>query len=132
MRIMMGGGEQAARLFDIIQSRMGTTGIDILYELVTTRGTSLASKRAAELLREESVRARGTPALRIAYDLRTAGCNGKAALFERASADGDGRTLGQLQELNRDCRRSRGVCCMHNDPGLRAAIDGLKARLGSQ
>jgi hypothetical protein len=129
MRIMAGGGEPADRLFDILQGRMGTTGIDILYELVTTRGGSRASKRADELLRDESVRARGTPALRIAYDLRFSGCAEKSALFDRAKADGDGRTLGQLQELNRECGRRSGRCCMHNDPALRAAIDGLKARL---
>lgn len=133
MRMMIGGGEQAERLFEIIHRRMGTTGIDILYELVTTRGTSLASKRAAELLRDESVRARGTPALRIAYDLRMAGCLDKPALFERARSDGDGRTLGQLQELNRECgRRNKSGCCLHNNPALRAAIDGLKSRLATQ
>ncbi|MCC6555572.1 MAG: hypothetical protein IT372_21635 [Polyangiaceae bacterium] len=131
MRIMVGGGDQPERLFAILTEKMGTTGIDILYELVTTRGSSRASKRAGELLKDEAVRARGTPAMRIAYDLRMADCASKPALFERAKEDGDGRTLGQLQELNRQCGRRGGPCCMYNNPALRAAIDGLKARLGS-
>jgi hypothetical protein len=127
MRLMVGGGENPDRIFEMLQNRMGTTGIDVLYELITTRGGSRAAKRATELLRDESVRGKGSPALRIAYDLRMSPCNDKPALFERAKSDGDNRTLGMLQELNRRCGRGR--CCFPNDPTLRDAIDAMKARL---
>jgi hypothetical protein len=130
MRVMLLTGGEPDRVFDMIATKMDTTGMDILYELLTTRGGSRAAARAEELLRDEKVRSRGTPAARIAYDLRVAqGCSDKKALFERAKEDGDGRTLGQLQLLNHRCRRRSGGCCLENDPELREAIDTLKARM---
>jgi hypothetical protein len=130
MRVMLLTGGEPDRVFEMISTKMDTTGVDILYELLTTRGGSRAAARAEELLRDEKVRSRGTPAVRIAYELRVAqGCSDKKALFDRAKSDGDGRTLGQLQLLNRRCRRRSGNCCLENDPELRDAIDTLKARL---
>jgi hypothetical protein len=130
MRVMLQPGSDADRVFDMITTKMGTTGIDILYELVTTRGGSRAAARAEEVLKDAAVRARGTPALRIAYDLRvTRGCDEKKALFGRAQNDGDRRTWGQLQQLNRRCGRRSPGCCYENDPDLRAALDALEARM---
>jgi hypothetical protein len=130
MRVMLLTGDEPDRVFDMISTKMGATGMDILYELLTTRGGSRAAARAEELLRDEKVRARGTPAARVAYDLRMArGCDEKKALFGRAKSDGDGRTLGQLQLLNRRCGRRSPGCCLENDPELRETIDALKARL---
>jgi hypothetical protein len=129
MRVMLLTGPEPARVFDLIATRMGTAGIDILYELLTTRGGSRAAARAEELLHDDAVRARGTPALRIAYELRTAhGCDDKRALFPRAKSEGDNRTLGQLQLLNRRCGRHATSCCLQNDPGLREAMEGIKGR----
>jgi hypothetical protein len=100
---------------------MGTAGPDLLYELLTTRGGSKAAKRADELLRDEAVRSRGSPAMRVAYDLRTAKtCDAKRALYERAGEEGDRRALGQLHVLSRECGSS--------DPKLKAAIEALKKR----
>jgi hypothetical protein len=124
---MMGDGVDGERLLTVINTKMGAAGPDMLFELMTTKGGSRAAKRAEELLRDEAVRLRGSPALRIAYDLRVArSCEDKAALLDRAKDDGDRRTLGQLQLLNQDCRR--GECCLSNDPKLRAAMDGIKER----
>lgn len=130
MRIMVGEGPDAEKLFGIIQGKMGTAGPDVLYELVTTRGGSRAAKRAEEILRDEGVRARGTPALRLVYDLRAArSCEEKVALFDRAKTDADRRALGLLQLLNQECSRRSGECCLHNDPGLKATIEAVKERL---
>jgi hypothetical protein len=121
MRIMMGDSPHVDTLFNIVQDKMGTAGPDLLYELVTTRGGSKAAKRAEELLRDEKVRSRGSPAMRIAYDLRTARtCAAKQALYERAGEEGDRRTLGQLHVLSRECGSK--------DPTLKAAIEALKKR----
>jgi serine/threonine-protein kinase len=129
MRVMLLTGDEPDRVFELITQKMGTVGIDILYELITTRGGSRAAARADELLRDEKIRARGTPALRIAYDLRvTMGCDEKKALFARARTDGDSRTLGELYLLNRHCGRHAAGCCFHNDPELKEATDALKAR----
>jgi serine/threonine protein kinase len=129
MRIMMGDGAEAERLFTLIGTKMGTAGPDLLFELVTTRGGSRAAKRAEEMLRDEALRSRGTPALRIAYDLRFAkGCEERISLLERAREDGDRRTLGQLQILsNQECRR--GECCLQTDPGFKPAMEAIKERL---
>jgi hypothetical protein len=129
MRVMLLAGGEPDRVFEMISGKMGTAGIDILYELLTTRGGSRAAARAEDLLQDEKVRGRGTPALRIAYDLRqTHDCDQKKALFPRAKADGDGRALGLLQLVNRRCGRRANICCLQNDPELREAMDTIKAR----
>jgi hypothetical protein len=130
MRVMLLDGPEPDSVFDLLSSHMGTAGADILYELITTRGGSRAARRADEMLKDEDVRERGSAALRVAYELRTArSCEDKIALLDRAKADGDGRTLGQLQLLNKSCSRRSGDCCLHNDPRLKDAVDGIKARL---
>ena len=48
MRVMLQTGGDADRVFDMITTKMGAPGIDILYELVTTRGGSRAAARADE------------------------------------------------------------------------------------
>jgi serine/threonine protein kinase len=121
MRIMISDSPHIEPLFKVVQDKMGTAGPDLLYELLTTRGGSKAAKRADELLRDEAVRSRGSPAMRIAYDLRTAKtCDAKRALYERAGEEGDRRTLGQLFVLSRECGS--------NDPKLKAALEALKKR----
>ncbi len=130
MRIMVGAGPEADELFDVIVRKMGTHGDDILYELVTTRGGSRAARRADDLLKDPAVLARGSEAMRIAYELRTASCDDKPRLFDRAKADGDGRTLGPLQMMNSDCSRRSGTCCLKSDPKLKETIAAMRARLG--
>ena len=121
MRIMVSDSPHIETIFKIIQDNMGTAGPDLLYELLTTRGGSRAAKRAEELLRDEAVRSRGSAAMRIAYDLRTARtCEAKAALYERAGEEGDRRALGQLHVLSRECGSK--------DPKLKAALEALKKR----
>lgn len=127
-RITQLDGPAPDRLFDLIAHEMGTAGGDLLYELMTTKGGSRAAKRAEDLLRDAGLRGRASPAMRIAYELRSAKrCDDKVALLARAASDGDGRTLGQLQLLNRSCLPSSD-CCLHNDARLRAAMDAIKAR----
>ncbi len=129
-RVTLLTGGEPDRVFEMIATKMGATGADVLYELMTTRGGSRAAARAEELLKDAAVRARGTSALRIAYELRAAGgCEEKKALFARAKTEGDGRTLGQLQLLNQRCGRRSAGCCLQNDPHLRDTMDGIKARM---
>jgi hypothetical protein len=132
MRVAVVSDRDADHVFDVLATRTGTRGPDLLFSLVTTKGGSRAAKRAEDMLRDETMRARGTPALRIAYDLRATRCGDKPALFERAASEGDGRALGQLTLLNQDCRsrwRRTTECCFPRDPALVAAIDQLRARL---
>ncbi|AKT36515.1 hypothetical protein [Chondromyces crocatus] len=128
MVITAGRGEHADRLFDLIENRMGTHGIDLLYQLVIAHGGSRASVRAAALLADPAIRARGTPAMRVAYDLRMASCAQKSQHFSRVREDGDTRSLQQLELLKNPCSR-RNTCCLHaKDPELLSAIDALRTR----
>lgn len=129
VRLELTGGPAADRVFDIMATRFGPSGADVLYELVATRGGSRAAARAARVLADPTVRERGTPALRVAYDLRNAKrCDDKISLLDRAAKDGDGRSYGMLQELNRPCRRRGGECCLHNDDRLKAAMAAIRDR----
>jgi hypothetical protein len=68
--------------------------------------------------------------MRVAYDVRTSkGCEEKIALLDRVGADGDARTFGQLQFLNRECGRRSTECCLPNNPRFKAALEAIKARL---
>lgn len=130
-RIMLVVGPEPDKMFDLIVNHMGTTGIDILYQLMTTKGGSRAANVAQKLLEREDVRAKGTEALRVAYGLRMGkSCDEKKALFAAARENGDGRSLGQLYLLNRRCGRRNAdpVCCLNGDKDLDATIDALQKK----
>jgi hypothetical protein len=94
----------AERVFGVLATKMGTTGPDLLYEMYAARGGSKAAERAKAVLADEGVRKRGTPAMRVAYDLsRAKGCKEKVALIARAGEDGDERSLGRLRRVVREC-----------------------------
>ena len=120
--IAVGGGVDTDRLFELLGHRLGADGLDILYEIVRTRGGSKAAARAEPLLREGDAMARASPALRIAFTLRQAPCPDKAALLDRAVAEGDLRTLTVME--------TAGVACLgaKSEP-LKAAIKALRQRL---
>ena len=114
-------GEVADRVFEALSSRLGSDGIDVLYEILRTRGGSKAAARVDVLLANSEVLARGTPELRVTVALRTAPCPEKAALLERAAAEGDARTLVVMQTV--------GAACLGRNPALGEAVKALKARL---
>ncbi len=110
------------RLFEALTDRLGTEGLDLLYDLVATRGKVAAALRAAEVLRKPEVIARATPELRIAFVLREAPCIDKLGLLDRAVAEGDSRTLVVLQ--------TQGVACFRrNNKALQEAMAGLRTKL---
>lgn len=121
-------GDEPDRLFGLLAQKTGTRGPDLMFELVTTRGSSEASKIAAQLLDQEAVLARGSEAMQIAYKLRKAkGCEAKKAFFAAAGEKGDRRTLSEVQ-LSQCGRRVRDNCCPPKDPALEAAIAAFAAR----
>ncbi|WP_437306190.1 protein kinase domain-containing protein [Sorangium sp. So ce388] len=115
------GEELADKVFDALAKRFGTAGLDVLYEIVETRGRSTPATRAAKLLRDPEVAARGTPAVRIAFELRDATCGEKLQFLDRAVSEGDQRTLVVLETAVRPCyTKSRTID---------EAIKKLRARL---
>jgi hypothetical protein len=133
VRIMFVQGNEPDLVFTLIATKMGKTGIDILYQLATTKGGSRAAKYAEALLDDARViGSRGSDAVQIAWALRRASdCEAKKKLFERAGEVGDARTLGQLHLMNNSCkgrRRMPNACCFDKDPALLAALEAMKAR----
>jgi serine/threonine protein kinase len=115
------------RMNTLLSTRMGSIGIDLMFELIQTRGGTVAAQDADRLLRDEAVRARGTEAMRIAYDLRYAsGCDAKKALFDRAKTSGDGRAALELKLL-KECRRGN-TCCMRGDQPLDDLITAIEKK----
>ncbi len=122
--IASAAGDDADRVFEALAHRTGSDGIDVLYEIVRTRGGSKAATRAEAFLAQSDVSARGTPALQITYALRAAPCADKLALLDRAVQSGDGRTLVVLETT---CK----ACFTHNQ-ALEDAIRALRQRLNQR
>ncbi|WP_437605619.1 serine/threonine-protein kinase [Sorangium sp. So ce834] len=121
----------ADKVFDLLTNRLGTGGLDVLLDIVRARGGTKAARRASEILARPEVMARATPALRITFAFRKATCNGKRALFGRAAAEGDERTLFELQVLHGARCRRNDPCCFREDKAIADAIQQLKERLGT-
>jgi hypothetical protein len=117
------GGREADRVFEVLSSKLGGVGVDVLYALVTGKGGSKAATRAESLLRQEDVRKRASAGTRIAFDMWAAkSCEAKAALLDRAKDEGDSRTLGWLTVMRRSCNMSK-------DPKVDAAMDAIRSRM---
>jgi serine/threonine protein kinase len=115
------GGAGADRVFEALSKRLGADGIDVLYEIVRTRGGSRAAVRAQELLAQSDVLARASPELRITLALRETPCAGKPALLDRAAAEGDARTLVVMETI--------AAACLGRSKALDDARTALKLRL---
>lgn len=116
------------RLFRFLTTTAGAAGPDILFDLVTTRGGSRAATYAEEALRAKELRDKGTPALRIAYELRFAAtCQERMALLDRVKTEGDRRTLASLFQMAR-CGHGPSDCCLSNDPAYKDAVRVINAK----
>jgi serine/threonine-protein kinase len=100
-------GQASTLAFPLMAESMGSSGPDLLYEL--TLSDARASVRADQLLATEAVRAKATPALLIAIDLRkAASCSARVPLLERAIAVGDERSAAILAPLGASSKRGCG------------------------
>jgi serine/threonine-protein kinase len=123
--------------FALLQAKMGTRGIDILYDIaygVSGRQYPQAAARAKHALDMGDVRGRASPALSVILDFRDAkGCDAKHALMDRARDQGDSRLLAILQPMEavrgcgflgvNDC-----YSCLHKDHDLKDAIAAIEDR----
>jgi eukaryotic-like serine/threonine-protein kinase len=100
VKAVLNGGEAERRMLALLSGELGEHGIDLLYEIVVRWGGSRAADRAASLLQDAAVRDRGSAAMRVAYELRTAAsCAAKRALLDRVATDGDYRALRELKGI---------------------------------
>ncbi len=130
--------EASKAAIELMATGMGSVGPDILYDLMLTSPTVRAE--AKDRLAEPAVRAKSSPALRIAYDLRTAEtCEARVPLLANAAALGDKRTLTVLSPLSEGrktgCgpskRRPCPAKCPEHIQVIRGAIGALNSRLTS-
>jgi serine/threonine-protein kinase len=130
-----GPAESSDAAFAMMESGLGAKGPDILYDLSTTKGlTPRTNSRIKQTLAKPDVKARMSPALAVAIDLKNAtGCEAKRALLPRAKDQGDSRVLGTLRTYlaPRGCGfLGLGDCwsCMRRDNALGATIAAIEER----
>ncbi|NUO47566.1 MAG: serine/threonine protein kinase [Polyangiaceae bacterium] len=121
---------QGAVLTKALAERFGPDGVDVLYDLVATRGGSQAAILATPFLQNQEVRARGSEALRVALELRDAKCEDKPNVLDKVRQSGDERSLAILSAMRSpDCDASSGACCMRENPAVETAARELQERL---
>jgi serine/threonine-protein kinase len=135
------GKEGSTEAFELLESDLGTAGVDLLYEIAHAQWAAeypTAASRAQRALMKSDVRAKASPALDVAMDLRSAGsCDKKKALFPRIVETGDYRALAVLKTMTgtrgcgflgvKDC-----FPCMHKDGSLQKTIAALDDRVGKK
>lgn len=136
-------GPQGDAVFDAFANKLGTDGLDILYDIVArearggdkmqamgfTKPTS-AAPRARAILGNPTMLARATPAMRVAYELHRASCQFRMNLFARAGKEGDDRALQILTAMMPPaCAPQTHLCCLVNHAELERSVADIQARL---
>ncbi len=113
----------------------GQISPDLLYDVWTSTATrTTATDLARSLIYSKEVRAKASPALAIALDLRDADtCEKSSALLTRAISDGDKRSFHLLNKMTRKygCgpnKRQDCYACLRDGKDLDNAIKATKAR----
>jgi serine/threonine-protein kinase len=120
--------------FTLLESKMGTHGVDLVYDIAygaSGRQYPQAAARARHSLDVETVRSRASPATMVVLDFRAAKtCDAKRALLDRARLNGDARMLSTLQPYTStkgcgflgfsDC-----YPCLHKDSTLKDTLNAL-------
>jgi serine/threonine protein kinase len=119
-------GPPAERAWNMMLQDMGSAGPDVLYRLIVTQPR--LAERARRLLDSPAARRRMTPALGIAYELKSArSCAARLPLLDRAVELGDERALAVLAGLStgtqRGCGRNKRQPCA---PACRAQVEPFR------
>ncbi len=122
---------ESEQVFKLLGNDLGSGGLDILFQVLRTRGGSKAARRANDLLAQPAAMARATPALRVALDLRKAACPDKRNFFARAVEEGDVRALDELLIAQKaSCPSRKDPCCYREDAEMKDTIAKLRTKLG--
>ena len=98
---------QTEQALALMAEDMGAAGPDLLYDLYVT--APAVRGRARELLQRADVREHATPALLVAFDVRSAAsCEARLAELPRAEKDGDERTIAVLTMLSSNTKKGCG------------------------
>jgi hypothetical protein len=96
-------GDTAREAVTIMAALPGSQGVDLLYDLVNTKGTPAdIGLLASQFLASKEVRQKAGPPLSVVFDLRDATeCDQRKALLEKAAEVGDRRVVKLLVGLTR-------------------------------
>jgi eukaryotic-like serine/threonine-protein kinase len=129
------GKEDADAALAMLEGRMGSLGVDVLYDLAYGQKTATpAGARAKQALQSADVRSHASDAALVLLDLHAAStCEGKRAVLARAKESGDARALPLLTPLTytQGCGFLRAHdCwpCLHRDSAVKDAIAAITAR----
>jgi hypothetical protein len=89
-----------------LEQQLGSAGPDVLFHVVQFHGGSRAHERALASLAKPQVLALASGELRLALELRQAGCKTSPAALRQAVQTGDGRALMVLKVQRSTCRPS--------------------------
>jgi serine/threonine-protein kinase len=118
---------ESDRMAHLMSQKMGHWGPDLLYEIMVTRGATEADREAQRLLEDNTIRARGSEGMRLAYAIRKAkGCEDRKAAILAARQKGDKRVLREINIQQRCSRRA--PCCLRDDEEVDAVAAAIKAR----
>ncbi|MGE0323901.1 MAG: protein kinase [Polyangiaceae bacterium] len=107
IKIAASGKSATEPALELMSKGMGSAGPDILYDLYLT--SNQLRPRIQRILEDKDVRTVASPAMLIAYDLRsTESCAAKVPLLDRAKKDGDERSIATLQMLSSRTKRGCG------------------------
>ncbi|MBX3127182.1 MAG: protein kinase [Polyangiaceae bacterium] len=101
-------GSDSDAALDLMATRMGSQGPDLLYDLYLTAPTLRDAVRLR--LQAPATRERASPALAIAFDFRVApSCSARIALLPRAESEGDDRALTALAAYSTGTKKGCGA-----------------------
>ena len=130
--------DTSEKTLNLLSGGFGERGVDILYDLATTRGVRHDVKRAASsALYTMAAQGAASPAMKVLLALEHAGtCEEKLALLPSAESDADARSLPLLTAMRSTVgcgKRRRGDCypCMRRGLQLDNAVAAVRKRAGS-
>src|SRR5262249_336267 len=104
--------ELADQVFNLLTNGLDEDGIELLFDVLRSRGGTKAGKRAQAVLESPEVAPRVPKGMKLALELRAKSCDQKRGMFARAAAEGDARVLFELRVLREaECPRRRDPCC---------------------
>jgi len=99
IEIANGPPEVAAEAFEIMKTRMGSEGANVLFELIPLSSGKYAKEHVGAALTDPEVMKSASKALLVADELRRTLPCARKAFVARAAADGDSRSLGPLRQM---------------------------------
>jgi eukaryotic-like serine/threonine-protein kinase len=127
--------ESADAAFELLETKLGAAGADLLYEIGTDRQAppNVARRAMSSLSSQGRASQNVSPALRTALNLRNASACQRKVHFASAKQYGDARSLPFLLPLQATTgcgflKRSDCFRCLRGDGSLHAAVQAIMAR----